>query len=205
MLRDAEAYALPMECDCYAFALRTDSETIKSIIQDFGLFTESDGIFYSESLKRRMSKYDEKRAKARASANARWRKNANAMRTHSGRNANAMQVKESRVNKSILNKRKNIKKKENPPDFIPYDLWIDFLAHRKALKKPMTEKAKQLFFSKLEKLKKTGEDPVELIETAIERGWQTVYPPKKEKKAQPKENYVSAPPGWKPEGVKYDA
>ena len=45
----------------------------------------------------------------------------------------------------------------------------------------MTEKAKEIFFSKLTKLKDKGFSPTELIETAIERGWQTVFEPKETK------------------------
>lgn len=52
----------------------------------------------------------------------------------------------------------------------------EFVKHRKAMRKPMTEKAIQLFVSKLSKLAPGDvEKQVRLINTAIERGWQTVY------------------------------
>lgn len=56
----------------------------------------------------------------------------------------------------------------------------DFIEHRKKLRKPMTEKAIQLFIAKLRKLSSTTEGQIHLINTAIERGWMTVYPEKQE-------------------------
>jgi len=53
-----------------------------------------------------------------------------------------------------------------------------FKKHRKALKKPMTEKAIQLFEKELDSLAGKGFDPIGCINTAILNGWQTVYPPK---------------------------
>ena len=54
----------------------------------------------------------------------------------------------------------------------------DFTEHRRKLRKPMTDKAVKLFMARLEKIcPKNIPGQVELINTAIERGWQTVYPP----------------------------
>lgn len=51
----------------------------------------------------------------------------------------------------------------------------DFVAHRKALKKPMTDHAVDLFIKKLNSLDSTKAGQIAMIEEAIERGWQTVY------------------------------
>ena len=61
------------------------------------------------------------------------------------------------------------------PHFIPEDLLFDFFANRKAIKKPMTHRAKELFLNKIIALYHQGHDPTKLLATAIERGWQTVY------------------------------
>ena len=71
-----------------------------------------------------------------------------------------------------------ITNKAQAPDWLDHKLFNDFLEHRKKLRKPMTEKAKELFFSKLNKFKEQGFNPTELIETAIVSGWQTVYEPR---------------------------
>lgn len=86
------ANAMQMECERIAFELRTDSNRIRSIIQDFDLFVVEDGYFYSPSVQKRLDLRNNKSVKARESAKKRWN-NANAMRTHSEGNA----IKESKV------------------------------------------------------------------------------------------------------------
>lgn len=64
------------------------------------------------------------------------------------------------------------------PDWIPVDLWNEFIAMRKQLKKPATDRAKQLLIKDLEKLKGQGHDPQSIIELAIKNSWQGLYAPK---------------------------
>jgi hypothetical protein len=66
------------------------------------------------------------------------------------------------------------------PGWITSDSWEAFLAMRKKLKKPMSERAKKTLLTKLEKLKTEGHDPNVLLDEAEFRGWLTVYPPKPE-------------------------
>lgn len=62
----------------------------------------------------------------------------------------------------------------------------DFIDHRKKLRKPMTDRAIELFIKRLESLcPNNTAGQINLIQTAIERGWQTVYP-SKETHAEPK-------------------
>ena len=66
-LRNEPDYTMETDYDMIAYALRVDADKIKSIIEDFNLFIIEKGYFYSESLKRRMSRLDaikEKRAYA---------------------------------------------------------------------------------------------------------------------------------------------
>lgn len=60
----------------------------------------------------------------------------------------------------------------------------DFIAHRKALKKPMTDKAVDLFLKKLDKMADTFDLKIALINNAIEHGWLSVYPLKDEEKKE---------------------
>ena len=85
-----ESGILPTEYDRIAFELRTDSETVKSVIEDFDLFQINDNEFTSKSVLRRLDERAEKSQKARESALNRWNKserNATAMRPHDDRNA----------------------------------------------------------------------------------------------------------------------
>lgn len=130
MLRDASGYKLVRNKYTFqtiATQLNIEHQKAETFINDcVNEFTNSEGVgllcmdekyLWSESLLRRMEVIDEKRAKARESANIRWQKgretnvnipqsdiNANAMRTHS--DGNASKVKDSKVKDS---KKKDVK------------------------------------------------------------------------------------------------
>jgi len=60
-------------------------------------------------------------------------------------------------------------------------LLIDFKNSRAKLKKPMTEKAMELLLKKLSNY--SEQEQIAMLEEAIEKGWQSVYPPKQENRA----------------------
>lgn len=53
---------------------------------------------------------------------------------------------------------------------------LAFIAHRKQIKKPMTLKAVELLVKKLQKMAKSENERIELVEYAILNGWQGIYP-----------------------------
>jgi hypothetical protein len=61
------------------------------------------------------------------------------------------------------------------PPSIRMETWLAFEDHRKKLRKPMTNKARNLIFSECEKI---GGDPNDLLEQSILRGWTGVFPVK---------------------------
>ena len=63
------------------------------------------------------------------------------------------------------------------PETIDSEHWKAWEEHRKKLRKPMTDHARNLTVSKLEKLSLQGHSPNDLIDLAIERGWQGIYAP----------------------------
>ena len=73
-------------------------------------------------------------------------------------------------------KRKNNKKWTDDPEVNA--AINDFIDHRKKIKSPMTDKAIKLFIGRLNSLASTPRAKVDLINTAIERGWKSVYPAK---------------------------
>ena len=109
MMREADGYrlengkymrnALAMQMQC---TVEQADKFITDCINEFELFKQTDGYFWSESLLRRMEKLDNVREQRSLAAHARWDKSANAMQKQSNRNANAMQndAKESKVKKS---------------------------------------------------------------------------------------------------------
>ena len=82
----------------------------------------------------------------------------------------------SSPNHGTLQRKKEIRKKYNIrlPEFIPASLWKDFKEHRSKIRKPMTPKAEEIMVKKLTKFQAQGYDPVELLETMIEKGWQSI-------------------------------
>ncbi len=67
-------------------------------------------------------------------------------------------------------------KNRDIPDWMDPEVWVGFQKHRKLLKKPMTDRAEFLILKRLEKAKDEGYDPNALLDEAIEKGWQTIYP-----------------------------
>lgn len=60
-------------------------------------------------------------------------------------------------------------------------LLIEFKRSRAKLKRPMTDKAMELLLKKLSEYSEP--EQIAMLEEAIEKGWQSVYPPKTENKA----------------------
>lgn len=72
------------EIEDIAFAMRSDEKTVRLLLRHF--FVETPLGWVNQRCEREITEYHSKSDKARNSANARW-KNANAMRTHTERNA----------------------------------------------------------------------------------------------------------------------
>ena len=94
-----------------AYDLRSDEHLVKSVVEDFGLFVIKDGFFMSTSIQRRIEQREEKSAKAKGSAEIRWKKskeeNANASEKHANASKNDA-IKERK-------ERKGKKDDETPP------------------------------------------------------------------------------------------
>lgn len=82
-------------------------------------------------------------------------------------------------------KEKNDKNVKNERIYSALDQAIEnFKEHRRKLRKPMTDHAVDLLKAKLDTLATTDEEKIALIENAIEKGWQGVYPMNDGKAAQ---------------------
>ena len=64
------------------------------------------------------------------------------------------------------------------PDWLPGDVWEAFTAMRQSIKKPMTETAMKLIIGKLDRFRRLGFDPVQVLERSIVNCWQDVFEPK---------------------------
>ena len=92
------ANALRTDYEGIAYDLRSDSDLVASVVNDFDLFIFNGDYFGSNSVEERLEQRNDKSAKARKSASYRW-DNANALQTQSDSNA-----KKERKGKEIKGK-----------------------------------------------------------------------------------------------------
>ena len=111
------ANALRTDYEGIAYDLRSDSDLVASVVNDFDLFIFNGDYFGSNSVEERLEQRNDKSAKARKSASYRW-DNANALQTQSDSNA-----KKERKGKEI--KGKEIKGKEIKEINISFDIFWD--------------------------------------------------------------------------------
>jgi hypothetical protein len=99
MLYEEGGY-LPLKYDSITFELRTDTNVIRSVINDFELF-ENDGVnFYSNSVLDRLKERCNKSEKARCSINKRWKrlgKNTNVIRSKTERNTIKKRIEKNSI------------------------------------------------------------------------------------------------------------
>jgi hypothetical protein len=68
------------------------------------------------------------------------------------------------------------------PDWIPKDVWRDYIDMRKRIRKPATERAMKLIVTELEKLRAAGENPKTVLERSILNSWTGVFSRKDNRK-----------------------
>lgn len=113
--------------DRIAYELHVDTDVIIWIINESELFKIEGEMFYSESVKERLLKRNDKSVKARESVNVRWGKyerNTNEIRTYNERNTN--KGKESKVKKKEENLFLSKKTKDNDKEKNNFPLEISF-------------------------------------------------------------------------------
>lgn len=177
------ANALQLHYESIAYELRTEKNTVKSIIHDFDLFVIDGGYFSSNGVKRRLEQRNDKSVKASNSAKKRWNKgevDANALRTQSEGNA----IKEK--------KGKEIKIKEiiNTNNFSEDFLkeWNEWLDYKKTNHKftYKTIKSEQIAFNHLYKLSNENQSAArEIINVSIANGYKGLFELKTNQNAKP--------------------
>ena len=168
------ANALRMDCDGIAYDMRVDTEIVRSIIQDFGLFVIEGENFGSMSVQKRMDERDTKSKKARQNAFRRWDsdvKDANAMPPQCDRNA----IKESKV-KDI----KEIKEIIELP-FVSNEfekMWVSWKDYKKKQFRftYRTNQSELATLQELTKLSNGQEDiAIKIILQSMANGWKGLF------------------------------
>jgi len=194
------ANAMRLDCDGIAYDLRSNSELINSVINDFDLFVINDGNFGSIGVENRLSERNEKSKSARKSAVKRWEKvkqDANAMRTQCERNAiKERKGKEIKGNENIIPDWalgfKNYDPKliypfENEKFSTAWDLWIKYRSEKKLT--PYKEIGHQAVLKKISRI--SGGDiniALSIIIQSIENNWAGIFEIKNSQNGR-KQNY----------------
>ena len=180
------ANALQLHYESIAYELRTEKNTVKSIIHDFDLFVIEGGYFSSNGVKRRLEQRNEKSVKASNSAKKRWNKserNANALRTQSEGNA----IKEKKENKKKENEIVKIINTNNfSQDFlVDWKIWIDYKKTNFKFEYKTIE-SEQTAFNHLYKLSNENQSTArEIINVSIANGYKGLFELKTNQNAKP--------------------
>jgi hypothetical protein len=70
------------------------------------------------------------------------------------------------------------------PNWIPEDKWRSYCEMRTRIRKPMTDNAKNLIISDLNKLSSKGYDPGDVLDQSVKNSWQGVFEIKQQNGAQ---------------------
>jgi hypothetical protein len=175
MLYEQDGYLKLSELETYAFQMRTNSERIALVIQDFDLFKKDEKVFWSESVLRRLNERKIKSEKARQSAMYRWG-DANEMQTHSEGNA----IKERKGKNKKEEKEKNpdvvlLQRLDVPVKYAkPFLQWLKYKRAKKQTYKD--DKSLKLLYQKI--LKYSDNDPKkmqDIVDQSMSNNWDGIF------------------------------
>ena len=109
--------------------------------------------------------------------------NKNALRTRKKREPNAKKRTSSSTSSSS-----SIASSPSIAEHLK-DIWVDYVAMRKSIKKPMTDKAQKLILAKLDKLTSNESEQVAIVEKSIQSNWLSVFPLSDDTKRQQARQY----------------
>lgn len=162
MLYEQNGYLNLDKCESYAFALHTQCDKLKAVIQSKGLFNKNGTKFWSESVLRRLARRKDISEKASKSAKKRW-DNTKAMPTQC--EGNAIRVNKIRVNKSKV-------KENNYPDY--FNDWLEYKKEKKQGYK--SDKSIQTCYNHLCELSNNDiEVAKKIIEQSVANNWAGLF------------------------------
>jgi hypothetical protein len=129
---------------------------------------------------------------------------------HATQNATQNGTRDGTQNDPINKQNKtNQNKKENNPPISPFENYSqngdllqrlnEFVVMRKTIKKPMTDRAKKELLAKLDKLAKTDEEKIAILDQSIFNSWQGVFPLKQQGRNNPRKEEADDDWGWRKE------
>ena len=162
------ANPMPLDYDSISYDLRTSSDIIKSIINDFDLFVVEEDVFGSLSVQRRIDHRNEKSRKARQSAMKRWHDDADALRDDPDRNPKKERKGKERKRKETYTKSEFDFKKSLIAYGFEKELVDEWMAIRNKRNAVNSEFAYNCFIAQIER---AGGEKNELMRIIAEKQW----------------------------------
>lgn len=181
---------------------KKEREAVAFVAKEF--FTESAGHLHHQRIDEEVSIAQEKIANLKANAQAGGKQSGKSRATKSEANgeANASANAQAETNnKSVVNSQTKANALEKTraqlvvalPDWLPEDLWADWVQYRKSIKAVMSQKAAELSIAKLDSLRRAGHDPRQVIDQTIMSGkWTGLFPIKPDFQARASPGYQTA-------------
>lgn len=165
-----------------------DINAMRLVLREF--FLVMDDGYYNKRMTEEIAKVNllssKRRGAALQSALVRRRKvtktaRASAEQMHSMCSANAQQLLVDSDSDSTSRSTSTSASKSDVgglPEWLPVQTWFDFLEQRKEKNKgkPITERAERALLSKLDRLRKQGQDVSEVLESSLAGEYKSVYP-----------------------------
>lgn len=164
---------LARRCGC---TLPAFHKAVQSLSED-GKIEVSDGEIWSQKCAKHLAQRCERRNSAASAANERWKKAKQKQRKAdaTASKAQCQSEPEPELDKEKEEKEGRASALDCLAEVVGPDLAADFIAHRKAIRKPMTPKAGELMAAKLAKW-----EPPERgasLRRSIENGWTGIFEP----------------------------
>lgn len=175
ILRDQPEFRYPLAMiPIIARKYNTTAEKVKIVIGSYGLFMIDNNEFFSESLCKRMERFRELKLlnseKGKRSGEARrMLALGKSSVVHQGLNLGSTLVEQGELGEESKESKDNILK-----------ALFDFKEMRVRMKKPMTDRAVEILLARLNRLGKTPEEKVAILEQSILNGWQGIWAIKEE-------------------------
>jgi len=147
--------------------MRDDAAIVRDVLNEF--FEKTDEGYVNGRADKEIAHYHSKIEQASRAGKASAERRSNTRSTDVQPN----------IKQETINIKQETKKKVAEalvlPDWIPLETWEAFLAMRKKIKKPATDKAIELLVAKLERYKANGQDIRDVLEKSITSCWQDVF------------------------------
>jgi hypothetical protein len=179
--RDGEDLVLT-HCDLDTISAMSDLPRFGHAMSFVGWAIEVDGAVMFPKFFRDNESPDEKHKRQAAERQARKRER-DRLDQEKSRESNATSHADGHVTVTDREEKRREEKKEGAPvaslpSCVPADAWSAFVEMRKKIKKPMTARAVELMFAKLERFAAAGHDVKATLEKSTLNCWQDVFEPK---------------------------